>query len=1085
MKNHHLLKIAISILLVGLAFSLFIIPGSAFIGDINLDNHVDSADLYAIGQSLGLTSSKPSYSRGLDLNLSNEIDVQDLAIAGRSYAAPHIFHYLRQISNKNGVYDQDSCIDGSGNINIIWGNDNAVFFSRLDRFGNTLIDDVQLAGNNTGKVDIGCDQEGNAHMVWVKVNTLYQARFDQWGYQVLPPSKVYDEEVADPAIYGYRKMDVALDQQGNAYAFFNTEHHAIPTLLYLQADGDVSLAAHPAESDSSLQYHQVRVDHENNIHLMWYQEEGTDRIYYARYGSGDTPSLSEQLIGYTAYDGFYNGTRPPDLEVDSQGNAYILWHRAYTTNLYLEKITPGGNHALDDFVLFSQWDSTGYNRPPVFTLDANDNLHLLAVTGWGRSSVHSAYGSFTSNGDPLLPMRWFLYGEPMGNPQIMVDGEGDIQVTFSHPYDSGYPPCPGEALCHLGTALDAAAQDLSRSDLGVDAAHLDFEPLIARWGEDLAITTTIFNEGWFTSTASSLSIALETEEGQSIVGTTQTVNPLAVHTTQTFTNTVLSLPGSPPSGLEEMEYFRLHLEVDPDKSIAETSEENNSLSVPILVQKLPTKTGLFLIVEDETDTARGGSSVELNVGTASIAGGSYSKTDIPVSDYITVLGKDIPVGDSAINYTINWQAAGYAAPTSVTLGVQRNSSDPYTIDYSPSNTAVLKTNRWGSLSGTITDNEGNPLSGATVRLEGEGLSIETTTDASGNFSPDDEPNLAKLIPGQYQIRVSKAGYERQSGTIEIQPLQQSTYTKNMPTTTDAYLHGNVINDFGHPVVGATVSACGNNTQTDQQGVFDLTLAASCTSLVVSKSGYTNTNETFSLTAGLETLLANLSMDFDPTLTTFGKENRVASRVIDQSTADLLPDPPEDASWLKKKVFDQFKDKFWPDYGIYIVYGAYNYNASAAYSGPSDSRMMNFVQARFDPQTFEAHMFLTSVEYEGVPIPVPIISDSGIKSAIQVIEARLVNAKTGEILKQVFAPEGGASEEIFSDTTLTYDFEGVPISTSDWNNAEVWLYYKVGMNDNGKFDSSPLLYQYDQQIMKFDLSSSSVRLDYGLEEFPLP
>jgi len=76
--------------------------------------------------------------------------------------------------------------------------------------------------------------------------------------------------------------------------------------------------------------------------------------------------------------------------------------------------------------------------------------------------------------------------------------------------------------------------------------------------------------------------------------------------------------------------------------------------------------------------------------------------------------------------------------------------------------------------------------------------------------------------------------------------------------------------------------------------------------------------------------------------------------------------------------------------------------------------------------------------------------------------------------------------IFSDTTLTYDFgsEAIP----DLNNAEVWLYYKVGRNDEGEFNSSPLLYQYDQQIMKFDLYSgsvSSVRLDYGLEEFPLP
>ncbi|MFN3309735.1 MAG: carboxypeptidase-like regulatory domain-containing protein, partial [Anaerolineales bacterium] len=512
--------------------------------------------------------------------------------------------------------------------------------------------------------------------------------------------------------------------------------------------------------------------------------------------------------------------------------------------------------------------------------------------------------------------------------------------------------------------------------------------------------------------------------------------------------------------------------------LSETSEANNELSVPLLVQKLPTQTGLFLVVEDETNTARGGDSERVNVGTASIQGGSYTKTGIPVTGDVTVLARDIPVTNALVNYTISWQANGYAVPTPVGIGVKRNSSDPYHIDFTPSNTAVLKTNRWGSLSGTITNG-----GGATVRLVGQGLSIQTTADAAGNFSPTTEAKLGKLIPGEYEIRISKANYARLSGKITIDPLGVHIYNATMNSTTEAYLHGNVINQYGTPVSGAAVTACSATTQTDTNGVFDLTVAASCTKLEITRSGYAKREETLSLSAGLETLLNDLEMTFDPPVNLISEEGRVASRVINQSTGNLLPQPPEDANWVQRQVFEQFSDTFWPDYHVYVAYGAYAYNGAAAYSGPDNDRHMQFVQVYFKPLTFEVHALLATIEIEGVPVAIPILSDSGIRSAIQVIEVRLVNVKSGQVLKTVKTPlEGAGSEWIYDQGLLTYNFDGEAIS--DWENTEVWVYYKVGRNDNGQFTPSPLLYQHDRQIMKFDLSSGTIWLDYGLGEFPM-
>jgi hypothetical protein len=1083
MRNSKRFGLAL-ISLIALAIALgWQLPAKAWLGDIDLNNLVNQADLNAIAQRLGSKELDPDYPKALDLNLDGKINVADLAIAGRSYGAPRIFHYTRQISNcpKDCAYEQDSCLDGLGRINIIWRSSENVYFSRLDRFGNTLIDDVTLSSNaSAAPLGIACDSNGTAHLFWKKGAYLYQARFDRWGYPVIPPQKAYSEEIESG---GGQGLGAGLDSHGNAFAFFMRYWTHTPTLLRISPEGELaqfSVGSLNGASNTTSLFHRLAVDAKDNLHLMWYELEGTERFYYARYAADDSVSLNAYLVGYTNYDGFWNAAKEGALEVDGQGNAYLMWRKHGTTKLFLEKIAPDGTTLLDDYELFTQWG----NDTVTSDLDIDDQgkLHLVTVTNWGKTSgvSRSAYGTFRSTGEPLDPLRWILYKAVMNRPRVMVDNQQDVHITFaSSTSPSGYPPCPINSLCYLGSAFEATAYDLSRSDLGVDAAHLTYQPLIARWGSTLAITTTVFNEGWANSTPSTLWIGLESEAGQTLTKTSQPVNALAPHAQQNFSYIQLSLPALPPEGMEEMEYLRLHFWVDPQNALAETSEDNNQLWVPILVQKLPTKTGLFLIVEDETNTARGGVSERVNVGKASIQGGSYLKTDIQVQDDITVLGKDIPVTNDLVNYTIAWQATGYAIPTPAVLGVRRNGSNPYQIDYSPSNTAVLKTNRWGSLSGTITNG-----GGASVRVVGQGLNIETFADGSGSFSPATEPKLGKLIPGEYQIRISKAGYARQIASITIAPLGIHTHNVSLETTTDAYLHGNVVNEFGNPIANAQVDACGTTTQTDAQGIFDLTVSASCKNLSITRSGYAALSQLLSLTAGLETLLTDVEMTFDPPVTLFSQEGRVASRVIDQSTGGLLPEPPPDASWAEKQIYDQFKSKFWPEYRIYLAYGAYAYNAAAAYSGPSNDRRMQFIQVSFEPQTFEVHAFLPTVDFLGAPITLPIVSDSGIRSAILVIEARLVNVKTGQVLQTVKTPiEGSASEWIFSQGILTYDFSGTAIS--DWDNTEVWLYYKVGKNESGQFSSPPQLYQHDRQIMKFDLSSGEISLNYGLGEFPLP
>ena len=140
-------------------------------------------------------------------------------------------------------------------------------------------------------------------------------------------------------------------------------------------------------------------------------------------------------------------------------------------------------------------------------------------------------------------------------------------------------------------------------------------------------------------------------------------------------------------------------------------KSNNNISAPAPIEPLPTQTRLYLVVRDDTYTVVGGAeSTELvNTGKATLSGPGYPEKEVDVTDYSTILAEDIPVGivgSSVIAYSVNWAGTNYRPASPVKIGVKRNDSNPYKIDYTPLNTAEIVTDRWASLSGTITKSDG-------------------------------------------------------------------------------------------------------------------------------------------------------------------------------------------------------------------------------------------------------------------------------------------------------------------------------------------------------------------------------------------
>ena len=146
------------------------------------------------------------------------------------------------------------------------------------------------------------------------------------------------------------------------------------------------------------------------------------------------------------------------------------------------------------------------------------------------------------------------------------------------------------------------------------------------------------------------------------------------------------------------------------------------------------------------------------------------------------------------------------------------------FSYVPNATFFFNPSNCGSLTGTVTDAEGNPVKGATVSGgEYSGFkNIKTTTDAEGKY-------FIKYFPAQTydtQISATAKAYSDFSDYATIAEGDTTTLNITMKKCAVVRLSGKVTSatDNATPVPGATIAISGDNdltTTTDAEGGYSL------------------------------------------------------------------------------------------------------------------------------------------------------------------------------------------------------------------------------------------------------------------------
>ncbi|EHQ88486.1 InlB B-repeat-containing protein [Desulfosporosinus youngiae] len=340
-----------------------------------------------------------------------------------------------------------------------------------------------------------------------------------------------------------------------------------------------------------------------------------------------------------------------------------------------------------------------------------------------------------------------------------------------------------------------------------------------------------------------------------------------VPNTHTVSGTITDTDGTPVSGAT----VTLTDTNDSSKTYTGTTDADGNYSIPgvpdgdytVTVTKGSETLGNGSIAvegDDVTDESADITVTPPTISTHTVSGTITDTDGTPVSGATVTL---TDTNDSSKTYTGTTDADGnYSIPSvpdgdytvTVTKGSETLGNGSIAVegddvtDESADITVTPPTISTHTVSGTITDTDGTPVSGATVTLTDTNDSSKTytgTTDADGNYSIPSVPD------GDYTVTVTKGSETLGNGSIAVEgddvTDESADITVTPPTISTHTVSGTIKDTNNSPVSGATVTLTDANDSsktytgtTDADGNYSI-------------SGVPDGTYTITVTKGSETL----------------------------------------------------------------------------------------------------------------------------------------------------------------------------------------------------------------------------------------
>jgi gliding motility-associated-like protein len=200
----------------------------------------------------------------------------------------------------------------------------------------------------------------------------------------------------------------------------------------------------------------------------------------------------------------------------------------------------------------------------------------------------------------------------------------------------------------------------------------------------------------------------------------------------------------------------------------------------------------------------------------------------------------VTLPDGTYNYTV--VAEGY-----------HNNGGTITVEGDDVDEIVTMTTETHTITITVVDENGDPIAGATVTINGE----DYVTDENGQVT-------IELPDGEYDYTVTANGYEDFTGTITVDD-ENVDETITMITETHT-ITITVLDENGDPIAGAIVTINGETYTTDENGQVTVTLPDGTYNYTVVADGYHNNGGTITVNGEDVEETVNMVPETEPTYT---------------------------------------------------------------------------------------------------------------------------------------------------------------------------------------------------------------------------
>src|SRR3989344_7243990 len=323
--------------------------------------------------------------------------------------------------------DPSIATDSQGNIHIIWMQKvsqyiGEVFYSKLDKLGNKIIDDKQLS-NFSGvagfKTSIAVDKSDNIHIIWEHDKTGTLEHFTRYTRLDKNGNIVVNGIALNGTSTGAH--DLEIDSQGNIvlvwggdiiyYAKFDNLGNPIIKVGFLNRSSSWDI----------LESIKFAIDSNDTIHIVWAEENVTSssnpatRVTYSRVDSNGNAIIKDLQL-----DKGLGFSTSPDIAVDKQDNIYLSWYSSNKTigGAYLSKMDRDGKFVIDKKPI-----PTNYIGEVIMGVDPLGNINLL---GRGQGFLQ-----LNSTGDPIIGP--YIIGPiegGSGTPKMAIDRQGGIHFVW-------------------------------------------------------------------------------------------------------------------------------------------------------------------------------------------------------------------------------------------------------------------------------------------------------------------------------------------------------------------------------------------------------------------------------------------------------------------------------------------------------------------------------------------------------------------------------------------------------------------------------------------------------------------------------